>query len=121
MWWNYFTYSSIGIRTNGTTRVIRFRDVAGDTFEWVLRKETMDVALRIVCGKGYTFGFGEIDQHGDIEEFRWVGEVDSRLMTREPPIGLAFTGMMLGLYSFSERQRSLTPADFSYVELRENT
>ena len=78
------------------------------------------MVLRIVCGNGYNFGFCEIDQDGKRGDVKWVGEVNNRFMTREPPIGLAFTGMMLGLYSYAERQRSLTPADFSYVEVKEN-
>jgi Beta xylosidase C-terminal Concanavalin A-like domain len=119
VWWNYFTYSSIGIRKSGTTRVIRFREAGGEASQWILQKETLDVVLRIVCGSEYSFGFCEIDHHGERGEFKWVGEVSNRLMTRDPPIGFAFTGMMLGLYSFAELQRSLTPADFSYVTVKD--
>lgn len=70
--------------------------------------------LRIICGDGYQFGFYEVDRYDGSEEFKWVGEVRNRLKTREPAVGLPFMGMMLGEYSFAERQRSRTPADFSY-------
>lgn len=115
VWWNYFTYSSIGIRTDGKKRFIRFRDASGSFTERGLNGHSSDVVLRIVSADGYKFGFREADD-GD-EDFQWLGEVSSAAMTQEPPLGLAFSGMMLGIYSFSEKQPSLAPADFHYVDI----
>lgn len=49
---------------------------------------------------------------------QWIGEVANSVMTRAPPVGAPFTGMMLGLYSYGELQKKcLTPADFHYAEV----
>ena len=37
-------------------------------------------------------------------------------MTVVPPVGAAFTGMMLGLYAFGELEGCLVPADFKFAE-----
>jgi beta-xylosidase len=116
LWWNYFTYSSLGIRKKGNTRVIRFRPAEGNPVDRDICNNSQDVVLVIECGRKYRFGFQMADNHlGDIS---WIGKVSNQTMTKAPPVGAPFTGMMLGLYAFGERQRCLTPADFHFVEIR---
>ncbi|KAE8145250.1 glycosyl hydrolase [Aspergillus avenaceus] len=119
VWWNYFTYSSIGIRrhpTKDSTRIIRFRSAEGHILDQELRSTQSDVTLAIQCGDQYKLGFQEVDS--DRDTIQWIGEVENRTMTQPPPVGASFTGMMLGIYAFGERQRCLAPADFGYVEVK---
>lgn len=37
------------------------------------------------------------------------------VMTADPPKGMAFTGMMLGLYAFGELEPCLRPADSCFA------
>ncbi|KAJ5661448.1 uncharacterized protein N7477_009064 [Penicillium maclennaniae] len=111
-WWNYFTYSSIGIRKRGNNRVIHFRPSEGDKVERKLNSST--VVLVVECGNEYRFGYRESTNHVE-----WIGSVSNQAATRAPPVGASFTGMMLGLYAFGERQKCLTPADFAYAQFRE--
>jgi beta-xylosidase len=113
VWLNYFTYSSIGIRKDGKGRFIRFRPSKGDTVERRLDTKTA-VTLTVDCGTEYRFGYRE-DTHSDVH---WIGSVSNNAATTAPPVGANFTGMMLGLYAFGERQRCLAPADFAYAEFR---
>lgn len=110
VWWNYFTYSSIGIRLSSGKRVIRYRPAEGDVVEHELNTQS-DIIFFIECGEHYRFGFKEASN-----ETQWVGQVSNRTMTKTPPVGAPFTGMMLGLYAFGELQRCLVPADFEYAE-----
>ncbi|KAF7596056.1 hypothetical protein BBP40_003837 [Aspergillus hancockii] len=119
LWWNYFTYSSIGIRLSSTkegARIVRLQLAEGEIIARELNSARSDVVFVIECGDRYRFGFKEVDNNA--AEIQWIGEVDNSTMTRSPPVGAPFTGMMLGLYAFGERQRCLIPADFAYAELR---
>lgn len=113
LWWNPFTYSSLGVRKVGENRSIRFRPSEGTVLESVLSLTT-EVVLVIECGHRYRFGYREEAQ----PEVNWIGSVDNQTATKSPPVGAPFTGMMLGLYAFGERQRCLAPADFAYAEFR---
>ncbi|KAJ5501830.1 Concanavalin A-like lectin/glucanase subgroup [Penicillium expansum] len=113
VWLNYFTYSSIGIRKDTNGRFIRFRPSEGDIVEHRLDTET-PVTLTVDCGSEYRFGYHE----GTESEMHWIGSVSNSAATAAPPVGANFTGMMLGLYAFGERQRCLAPADFAYAEFR---
>lgn len=113
VWLNYFTYSSIGIRKDTNGRFIRFRPSEGDIVEHRLDTET-PVTLTVDCGSEYRFGYHE----GTESEMHWIGSVSNSAATAAPPLGANFTGMMLGLYAFGERQRCLAPADFAYAEFR---
>ncbi|RAH59455.1 glycosyl hydrolase [Aspergillus piperis CBS 112811] len=118
VWWTYFTYSSVGIRLgkNGQ-RIVRLRSPGGEVVDFGLRHSQSDVRLVIECGDSYRFGFQELsDVESDDALIEWIGEVDNSSMTAAPPVGVAFTGMMLGLYAFGERQRCLDPADFHYAQ-----
>ncbi|KAF3401400.1 Non-reducing end alpha-L-arabinofuranosidase BoGH43B [Talaromyces pinophilus] len=128
VWWNYTNYSSIGIRKglkyddNGLAcpaRVIRFRPAIGEPVTRELSGSGLDVLLYIRCGNKYEFGFREYSGPDDKDvEIHWLGEVSNLVMTREPPVGMAFSGMMFGLYAFAEYQRSMNVADFHYAQCK---
>lgn len=113
LWWNYFTYVSLGIRKRGKSRILQFRQSGGSLMDHTLSL-TSEVVLVIECGNEYRFGYRESTD----PDVAWIGTVDNITAAKSPPLGAAFTGMMLGLYAFGERQRSMTPADFSYAEFR---
>ncbi|KAJ5619121.1 glycosyl hydrolase [Penicillium lagena] len=129
VWWNYLTYSSIGIRkvdygNNGDAtakaRIIRFRSADCEVVERKLHSFDSDVVLLIRCGDSrYEFGFKELGKsENEMLEPQWLGGVSNETMTRPPPIGLAFSGMLLGLYAFAEFRKCTEPADFHYAEFR---
>ena len=123
VWWNYFTYSSIGVRLSPTgqegTRIVRFRPAKGETVDLELASSASDVIFVVECGDAYKFGFKEVGVNDDQGMVHWIGEVKNRTMTEASiPVGAPFTGMMLGLYAFGELQRCLVPADFEYAEFR---
>ena len=113
VWLNYFTHSTLGIRKDNNGRFLRFQPSDGSTVECRLKPAT-DVILTVDCGSEYRFGYRE-DTESDIH---WIGSVSNRAATAAPPVGANFTGMMLGIYAFGERQRCLAPADFAYAEFR---
>ncbi|GIJ91269.1 hypothetical protein Asppvi_010234 [Aspergillus pseudoviridinutans] len=117
VYWNYFTNSSIGIRlsTEGK-RIVRFRPAEGAIVDREVGPSS-DLFFLIECGDKYRFGFKEVIETGE-SPTQWIGEVANSVMTRAPPVGAPFTGMMLGLYSYGELQKCLTPADFHYAEFR---
>jgi hypothetical protein len=86
-WWNYFTYSSIGIRKRGDDRIIRFRPSEGETVERILGSSA--VVLVVECGDEYRFGYRESTDH-----IEWVGSVSNQAATRAPPVGAPFTGKL---------------------------
>lgn len=128
LWWNYLTYSSIGIRKarsrDGmnpapTARMIHFRSARGDTVSRLLEQPDSDVFLYIRCGKKYEFGFRELVGPGDEDgPIQWLGEASNEVMTSPPSAGLAFSGMMFGLYAFADYQRSLNAAEFHYAQIK---
>lgn len=121
LWWNHFTYSSLGIRKSGSNRIIKFCPSEGISLAHQLSLKA-EVILVIECGEKYRFGYREVtDCEGTDSDINWVGTVDNRLATRSPPVGAPFTGMMFGLYAYGERKRCLAPADFAYAEIREAT
>jgi Beta xylosidase C-terminal Concanavalin A-like domain len=141
VWMDYFTHCSIGIRLIQPTndeyvddteqtdvqpqRSIRFSPPigsGGDTVERKLSSFNSEVIFQIECGNQYRFSFREvskeIESHGnDGDQTIWIGEVTNEVMTRPPPIGAQFTGVMLGLYAFGEHHPCSTPADFHYVNV----
>ncbi|KAJ5792032.1 uncharacterized protein N7503_008010 [Penicillium pulvis] len=111
LWWNYFAYISLGIRKRGKSRILRLQQSGGSLVDNVLSSMS-EVSLVIECGDQYRFGYRESTD----PDVTWVGTVDNVAAVKSPPLGAAFTGMMLGLYAFGERQRCMTPADFAYAE-----
>lgn len=128
VWWNYFTYSSVGIRVSRTApkqRILRFRPAGdGKEIEINLKSEGAEVKLVVDCDEvRYKFGFvelvdGESGKDGKEGELQWIGEVGTDIMTAGPLVGAPFTGMLLGVYAFGEFEGCLEPADFKYAEFR---
>jgi beta-xylosidase len=128
VWWNYTCYGSIGIRAtaNGPGRVVSVRmrfENSWKTTVWPLNEVNSEVVLAIECGDQYRLGFREIIADGneaEIEEgeVQFVASVSNSTMTRDPVIGAAFTGMMLGIYAFGKLEPCLVPADFEYAGFR---
>lgn len=134
VWWNYLTYSSIGIRqrrqSNSASytgaKVIQFCPAEGPTITHELESWTSDVVFYIRCGHKYEFGFQELlspdgdqENENDTAQIQWLGQVSNEVMTRSPPVGLAFAGMMVGLYAFSDYQQSINPADFHFMQCQQ--
>lgn len=122
VWWNYFTYSSIGLRraSSGNGRFIRFRPAEGDIVEIPLETTDADVLLLVDCQDlTYKLGFRELhhakEASSNLDDVTWIGSVSTDIMTRDPQVGAAFTGMMLGLYAFGEMERCLQPAVFKFA------
>ncbi|KAH7073143.1 glycosyl hydrolase [Paraphoma chrysanthemicola] len=122
VWWNYTCFASIGVRLkhgNGTPqRLIRFTPPtkAGEVVDAIISAEA-EVRLIIDCtDTSYRFGYREVGEPS--EDWNWLAEVDTQVLTRSPDIGQPFTGMMLGLYSYGELQPALTPAHFAFAAFR---
>jgi hypothetical protein len=99
-------------------RVIRFTPPAnaGEVVHATIPDEG-EVKMTVDCtATSYRFGYRVV---GDAnEDWTWLAEVDTRILTRNPEIGQPFTGMMLGLYAFGELQPVLTPAHFAFAAFR---
>lgn len=119
VWWNYLTYSSIGVRRSADdSRIIRYKPAEGAEKIIGLETRNSDVLLVIDCQDlHYELGFQEVkvgDSDG-VSEITWVGSVSTDVMTRDPTVGAAFTGIMMGLYAFGEMERCLVPAVFRFA------
>ncbi|KAK5942797.1 hypothetical protein PMZ80_005363 [Knufia obscura] len=118
---DYFTWSSIGVRraSSGVRQVV-LTLAEGEVVSADLKTDDAEIVLAIECQESmYRFGFEEAvktDKNSTEGGFQWLGETSTETMTRYPPVGLPFTGMMFCLYSFGEMQRSPTPADFAFAE-----
>lgn len=64
-------------------------------------------------GLQYTLSYNEEGK----DDSKALAPVQSQLLTRSPPIGGAFTGVMFGVYSFGKMEPVLDPADFSKISL----
>ena len=72
----------------------------------------------IQCGyEDDTFRFREEATAGD-EKTEWLGSATNEIITRPPSVGLAFSGMLLGVYAYAKNRRAMTPASFYYAESR---
>lgn len=121
VYWNSYTYSSIGIRlisggSKSGAREVAFRSASGAVAHVPLASQESDFVLVIKSDSGYMLGFKEIFDGTEDQEVNWVGEVSSKVMTRDPEVGASFTGMTFGIYAFGETERCFVPADFKYVE-----
>lgn len=119
VWWNYLTYSSIGVRQAADgSRIIRFKPAEGAEKINGLETKDADVLLVVDCQDlYYRLGFKEVKDGSvdGVSEITWVGSVSTDIMTRDPTVGAAFTGMMMGLYAFGEMERCLVPAVFRFA------
>ncbi|KAK8184719.1 glycosyl hydrolase [Phyllosticta citribraziliensis] len=114
VYWNQLTYASVGICISKSSghRVVRFQAAYGDSIEVRLAEESEDVVLLVEStDDAYRLGFRETGNAG----IRWIGVQQKTPMTRDPPVGATFTGMMFGLYALGRNQPCLQPADFQYA------
>ncbi|KAI5290071.1 hypothetical protein KEM54_002510 [Ascosphaera aggregata] len=128
VYWNYYTFSSIGLRLandNTGDLQVRLTKADGVTVERKLQNRQAEVQFVISCSNdGYQFGFreiaGEAEEEADSSSlpWQWLGTVANSIMTRDPPIGAPFTGMMVGLYAIGENEPCIAPADFKFAEFR---
>jgi beta-xylosidase len=120
VWWNHTCYASIGIalrsQDNQTQRIVRFTSSHGDIVERTITTKGEVKLIIESTATSYYLAYQEME--GGKNAVQSLGEVDTEVMTRNPEIGQAFTGMMMGLYSFGELQPVLTPAHFAYAEFR---
>ncbi|OAL55251.1 beta-xylosidase [Pyrenochaeta sp. DS3sAY3a] len=126
VYWNYLCFASIGIRACETsssqnTRIVRFTPPANT--EPAVESSipaTGDVKLVVESTETrYRFGFRVLgERESESEQWTWLGDVDTRVLTRNPEVGQPFTGMMFGVYSCGELEPVLVPATFAYAEFR---
>lgn len=121
-YWNYFTWASIGIRRNSNgEREIAFTSTDGDTktTNIALPKAEVDLVIGLV-GTTVQFGFQEVKpmmtRVPTDASIIWIGQVLSESLTKSPPVGNPFTGLMLGIYAFAEVDSSASYADFAFAE-----
>jgi beta-xylosidase len=124
VWWNHTCYASIGItlveRGAQLQRAVRLTDPDMEVKEAIIPEQG---AVKLVIEStvtSYRLGYRVINDetHQTTEDWTWLGEIETQIMTRTPKVGAPFTGMMMGLYSFGELQPVLTPAHFAYAEFR---
>lgn len=79
--------------------------------------------LALLCAPThYKLGYGGGGRtDAAAEAITWLEEIPIRTMTADPPKGMAFTGMMMGVYAFGELEPCLDPADFSSATWSEET
>jgi beta-xylosidase len=123
LWWNHTCYASIGIaladRDGQQQRVVRLTRPNMDAVEEAIPEKG---ELKLVIDSTatcYRFGYRHTDDGTQQKtEWAWLGDIDTQVMTRNPPVGQPFTGMMMGLYAYGELQPVLTPAHFKYAQFR---
>ena len=121
-YWNYFTYCSIGVGCNSEgARQIVFTSSSGDRSIAAVASPKAEIDLVTTIG-AHTLQFGFQEVHPNAERvsadsgIHWLGEVKSETLTRSPLVGNPFTGLLLGLYAFSEMKESQIFADFAFAE-----
>lgn len=121
LWHHEFCHSTLGLRRSiAGHRELLIRTLldghgAFETKRLRLRAEAGDIILRIHCNaQGYELGFQDTtDEDGEVES---VARISMETMTQVPPIGLAFCGIMFGIYSYGDMEPVLEPAVFRYAK-----
>jgi alpha-N-arabinofuranosidase len=108
---NQYHYE-IAIRTEGNHRIVFVRFKLGYITNLAAKEEIPDgpVYLRI-SGKGLYYSFS---YSLDNKNFKTIAKVNNRFLSAEVIGG--FTGVVLGMYTTGNGQKSLTPADFDWFE-----
>lgn len=120
VWWNYTCFSSLGIRQNegsSNSREVILRPSNGTQTVHALRSASSEIILTVRCGRQYDFSFREVELDCDSQ---YMGTISNQDMTRDPEVGAAFTGMMLGVYAYGDLEAALVPADFEYAQVEWN-
>ncbi|QSZ30960.1 hypothetical protein DSL72_000520 [Monilinia vaccinii-corymbosi] len=122
VYWNYLTHTSIGMRSwpsDTSRRAIEFYHVVNGHDAQTGRDQLQtegDVMLYIWCtDEGYKLGYAPCDGANE-ESTKWLCEATVDEMTANPPIGAAFTGMMLGLYATGNGDSGTALATFKYAD-----
>ncbi|KFY10954.1 hypothetical protein V492_04772 [Pseudogymnoascus sp. VKM F-4246] len=123
VWYSLFSYASIGVTIasegpDAGKRVLLLRsptDSVGIFTESTYPLGPEGQVTLAIQGDGleYTLSYNE---EGN-DNSKSLAPVQSKLLTRSPPIGGAFTGVMFGVYSFGKMEPVLDPADFSKISL----
>ena len=122
VFWSSYSYGSIGIRLNaaGDKRVIIVRTPDEKTVgllhesEFELSTLAGSIGIQLLIGwkeNGYLLSIVAGDQVQD------CGFASGQLLTRSPPIGNCFSGMMFGVYAFGNWEPCLDPADFTEIKM----
>ena len=118
LYWNCYTFASIGARkgTSETERELRFMrpGASPGSFDCTIHRvpNAGPIRLAISCTETeYRLGYASAPR----DEYEWFEPIPMEVMTADPPRGLAFTGMMFGLYAFGDLQKCLSPADFAFA------
>lgn len=104
--------------------MVRFTPADGKIVEKKLSSRNAEIQFMIECNNDYRFGYRETARDpGETNEkeavpWHYLGSVANHIMTRDPPIGAPFTGMMIGLYAIGENEPCTVPADFKFAEFR---
>ncbi|OBT56544.1 hypothetical protein VE04_03239 [Pseudogymnoascus sp. 24MN13] len=123
VWYSLFSYASIGVTIasegpDAGKRVLLLRsptDKIGVLTESTYPLGPEGQVTLAIQGDGlqYTPSYNEEGK----DDSKSLASVQSKLLTRSPPIGGAFTGVMFGVYSFGKMEPVLDPADFSKISL----
>ncbi|KAK7206283.1 glycosyl hydrolase [Myxozyma melibiosi] len=117
--WNSFCYFSIGIKkdADGYKKLVVTEPVDGKGNFKSHAHAVSDLSvnttrLAIKC-TATSYSVGYVASSG----FHCLSTVSTKIMTTAPPLGMAYTGVMLGVYAFGEMEPCLSPADFSGIRL----
>lgn len=136
VWYSMYSYASIGIkivshetgeRTKSVVTTLPTSDIGVTSVSWQtdsgelltnINQESImgtcsqePLTLSIHCNDlGYTLSYQEPETKRKIES-----KVQAEILTRSPPMGGNFTGVMLGIYCFGKAGPCLDPADFSDI------
>jgi hypothetical protein len=125
VFWSSYSYASIGIRLNttGDRRVVIVRTPDEKVVGPLLEKEielsapaASEKGTQLMVGwkkSGYILG---VVEGGSMTEY---GFTAGELLTRGPPTGNCFTGMMFGVYAFGNWEPCLDPADFTKIMMED--
>lgn len=134
VWWNMFSYASIGVTAADVdSRIVRTvvcRHPTGTaakmetTFPLLLKDEaainehTIDdsAPVQIFAKASPTTYTLNLRQRSTVASFSFSAES----LTVMPPVGAAFTGAMFGIYSFGCWEPVLDPADFSNIYIKDH-
>jgi hypothetical protein len=124
VFWSSYSYASIGIRLNATGegKVIIVRTPDESTVGLLKEKEIVLSALQAENSLHLLVGWRENGYIlGVVEGNRVIqyGFAEGELLTRSPPTGNSYTGMMFGVYAFGNWEPCLDPADFRGITIED--
>ncbi|KAF2099822.1 hypothetical protein NA57DRAFT_37549 [Rhizodiscina lignyota] len=122
LWHHEYCYATIGLRRPSPDRreLVVTTPVDGKGNFKTTRRDLVHssgaLLFSILCNaRGYKIGFREFESNEDLE---YVAQINMATMTQGPLVGMAFCGIMLGIYSFGDMEPVLQPAIFRYAKWR---